>query len=97
MNFGAVDGASLRSGYALPACRPVNGGFINRRTVHLSKPKRCLDKPGHLSVMNGRVGIFIHGDNAMHNHSASEGCIILDNTIRNTIGESSDRELVVMP
>ena len=48
MNFGAVDGASLRSGYALPACRPVNGGFINRRTVHLSKPKRCLDKPGHL-------------------------------------------------
>ena len=48
MNFGAVDGVSLRSGYALPACRPVNGGFINRRTVHLSKPKRCLDKPGHL-------------------------------------------------
>ena len=55
MNFGAVDGASLRSGYALPACRPVSGGFINRRTVHLSKPKRRLDKPGHLSGQ-----LFLH-------------------------------------
>jgi len=59
MNFGAVDGASLRSGYALPACRPVNGGFINRRTVHLSKPKRCLDKPGHLSLMDTLFYLFI--------------------------------------
>ena len=59
MNFGAVDGASLRSGYALPACRPVNGGFINRRTVHLSKPKRCLDKPGHLwhSTLNNASSV----------------------------------------
>jgi len=37
MNFGAVDGVSLRSGYALPACHPVNGGFYQSADAPLIK------------------------------------------------------------
>ena len=43
-------GASLRSGYALPARRPPTATHTNnRQNIHLSKAKRCSDKPGHLN------------------------------------------------
>ena len=43
-------GASLWSGYVLPTRRPtaaINGD--NGQGNHLSEPKRCSDKPGHLT------------------------------------------------
>ena len=44
-------GASLRSGYALPARRPTTAPNINnRQRIYLSQAKRCSDKAGHLCV-----------------------------------------------
>jgi hypothetical protein len=43
----------------------------------------------------GRGGFLIHGDNKRKNKSASEGCVILDRTIRNQIGNSDDDVLRV--
>ena len=45
-------GASLWSGYALPTRRPtaaIDGD--SGQGNHLSEPKRCSDKPGHLMVI----------------------------------------------
>jgi hypothetical protein len=50
MNFGAVPGASLRSGFALPPRCPENGGLsVNRQRLPLYKSKRCLDQASRLS------------------------------------------------
>jgi hypothetical protein len=51
MMFAAAVEASLWSGYALPTRRPIaaidgDSGQGN----HLSEPKRCSDKPGHLGI-----------------------------------------------
>lgn len=46
---------------------------------------------------HGRDGFIIHGDNSAHNHTASNGCIILDRPIRNQIGHSGDNLLKVIP
>jgi hypothetical protein len=49
MNFAAMVGPSLRSGYALPAQRPAVAYYeTNRQVIHLSKAKRCLDQADHL-------------------------------------------------
>src|ERR1700693_6168271 len=46
-------GASLRSGYALPTRRPATAiDRDNRQGNHLSEPKRCSDKPGHLRLIS---------------------------------------------
>ena len=45
----------------------------------------------------GRSGFLIHGDNSQRNNSASNGCIILDRSIRNQIGGSGDNNLTVVP
>jgi RHS repeat-associated protein len=45
----------------------------------------------------GRSGFLIHGDNSQQNHSASNGCIILDRPTRNQIGGSGDNNLTVVP
>jgi hypothetical protein len=45
----------------------------------------------------GRSGFLIHGDNSQQNHSASNGCIILDRPTRNLIGGSGDNNLTVVP
>lgn len=45
--------------------------------------------------MFGRAGIFIHGDNAEMNHTASDGCIIASHTIRQAMRDSSDVDLEV--
>ena len=50
MNFADVFGASLRSGYALPASHPETAHHDgNRQSVHLSKAESCPDEAGHLS------------------------------------------------
>ncbi len=46
--------------------------------------------------MFGRDGFLIHGDNSKHDGSASEGCIVLDRSIRDEISKSSDRKLTVV-
>lgn len=38
----------------------------------------------------------IHGDNKSHNHSASEGCIVLGPDARRIISKSLDRNLSVV-
>jgi hypothetical protein len=45
----------------------------------------------------GRAGFMIHGDNKALNHTASDGCIILARSLRQTIAGSGDHELQVVP
>jgi hypothetical protein len=44
----------------------------------------------------GRSGFMIHGDNALMNETASEGCIILQHSIRVQIQDSGDKDLLVV-
>jgi hypothetical protein len=50
--------------------------------------------PEKTDAMFGRMGFFIHGDNAIHD--ASHGCIILGPAIRHLIAASPDRKLTVI-
>lgn len=45
---------------------------------------------------HGRSGFFIHGDNAEMNHTASDGCIILNRLLRLAMRSSGDSELMVV-
>jgi hypothetical protein len=47
------------------------------------------------TVTFGRGGFFIHGDNAKHDESASEGCIIVSPMLREAIDQDPDRTLSV--
>ena len=54
----------------------------------------------HLTPVNntnvyGRSGFFIHGDNVAMDHSASDGCIIVNRAIRTAIRASDDTNLTV--
>jgi hypothetical protein len=51
--------------------------------------------PDPANEMFGRSEFFIHGDNMEMNHSASDGCIILDHAARAAIAAGSDRRLTV--
>jgi hypothetical protein len=53
--------------------------------------------PDPANIMFDRKGFLIHGDNSKNNHSASEGCIILNPGIRNLIGKSGHNVLRVIP
>ncbi len=44
----------------------------------------------------GRGGFFIHGDNKLMNHSASDGCIILPRYIRQALKASGATEIEVI-
>ncbi len=46
--------------------------------------------------MFGRSGFLIHGDSVSHPGEASEGCIILDRNVRETIANDDDKYLVVV-
>ena len=51
--------------------------------------------PGN--TMDGRDGgFYIHGDNALENHSASDGCIVLSRPLRQAIAASPDKMLLVI-
>ena len=45
---------------------------------------------------DGRTGLYIHGDNRLGNHSASDGCIIMDKIARQTMRNSNDTSLNVI-
>jgi hypothetical protein len=53
-----------------------------------------LTPVGHTA--HGREGFLIHGDSRSHPGEASEGCIILDRTIRERIAASHDTALEVV-
>jgi RHS repeat-associated protein len=53
--------------------------------------------PDPTNDMFDRAGFLIHGDNSRNNHSASEGCIILNLAARNQIAHSDDHCLQVVP
>ncbi len=46
--------------------------------------------------MCGRVGFFIHGDKVSDPGNASEGCIIMKRTTRETVDQSVDKRLQVV-
>jgi hypothetical protein len=49
------------------------------------------------NTMDGRQGgFFIHGDNKLGNHSASDGCIVLAGPLRELIAASNDTLLQVI-
>ena len=51
----------------------------------------------HVSnIMNGRAGFFMHADSIAHPGQASEGCIVLPNSVRAQIAASMDRNLTVV-
>jgi hypothetical protein len=50
MNFAAVVGSSLRSGYALLRDDPTTARYAtNRQAIHLTEAKRCSGEADHLS------------------------------------------------
>jgi hypothetical protein len=54
---------------------------------------RLAPNPG--TQTQGRSGFMIHADNRHHNHTASEGCIILAPQLRDEVARSTDRTLNV--
>ncbi|MGB9255254.1 MAG: hypothetical protein WCC25_10510, partial [Candidatus Korobacteraceae bacterium] len=52
-------------------------------------------EPDPANEMFGRDGFLIHGDTAARDHTASDGCIILDIPYRDQIAASPDRVLIV--
>lgn len=55
----------------------------------------------HLTPLNvantyGRSGFYFHGDNAAHNHTASDGCIVLDHNLRQRVKASGATRLWVI-
>lgn len=44
----------------------------------------------------GRSGFFMHGDNSLHNQSASHGCIVMGPVTRNLVSTSGDKNLMVI-
>ena len=53
-------------------------------------------EPDANNEMFGRAGFLIHGDSVVHPGTASEGCIILQRAVRESIWNSGDVELVVV-
>ena len=52
--------------------------------------------PDPNNTMFGRFGFFIHGDNQFMNQTASDGCIIMPLTVRESIANSGDNALTVI-
>jgi hypothetical protein len=52
--------------------------------------------PAKSNTMFGRSGFLCHGDSVISPGTASEGCIIQSRDVRNQLGASKDRKLVVV-
>jgi hypothetical protein len=89
-----------------PAMQETIGvGPVPRGNYTIGPPHTPVDHLGPLALplypapanqMFGRVGFFIHGDNPAMDHSASDGCIIIDHADRQAIVNSGDTALVVV-
>jgi hypothetical protein len=67
-----------------PVNTPRHGPFVLPLTPHAE------------NEMFGRSEFLIHGDSIEHPGTASEGCIILNRIVRNTIHDSGDNLLRVV-
>jgi Protein of unknown function (DUF2778) len=89
-----------------PAMEAAQGvGPIPAGDYHIGAPK---DPPDHLgpiampltpapgNAAHGRSAFFMHGDNAAADHTASDGCIIMPRTVRETVCDSDDHDLTVI-
>jgi hypothetical protein len=65
-----------------------NGGHMGPYVIPL--------EPWSANQMFGRAGFFIHGDTPTRNHTASNGCIVLDRQWRQMIVNSGDTVLTVI-
>jgi hypothetical protein len=59
-------------------------------------PIVCHLSPASDTDTFGRSGFMIHGDNSDHDHTASEGCVILAHNLREMISKSEDNVLLVI-
>ena len=80
-----------------------NIGTVPRRQYRIGSQRSHPEKGaltmslipiGHAA--NGRTSFPIHGDRINNPGDASEGCIILDRHVRQTIATSGDADLVVV-
>lgn len=70
---------------------PLPQGFytIQPPTVHPKLGPVAMELlPYSTNTMFLRDGFFIHGDTAAMNHTASDGCIVLNHDVRVSIAES---------
>lgn len=83
-----------------------NQGPLPPGTYTIGAPRVPVDHLGPLAMplypsisnnMMGRGAFFIHGDDAAMDHTASDGCIILQRVTRQQIADSTDRTLEVVP
>jgi len=80
---------------------PIPVGFYTIGTAYTEPYEHKMPPVMHLipdstNNMYGRSGFLIHGDSISAPGTASEGCIILNHTIRVIISKSTDRRLQVI-
>ncbi len=76
-----------------------NVGPLPTGLYHIGTP---IDDPNSVGVFampltQLRSGFFIHGDNPFFNHTASDGCVVLNLVLRGEIANSADDTLIVIP
>jgi hypothetical protein len=76
-------------------CGQYSIGKVREKTP-LHGPYVLPLNPNPDNEMFGRDGFLIHGDSVVHPGTASEGCIILDRDIRDKVGASKDKQLIVV-
>lgn len=84
---------------ALKARGPIPRGSyrVGRAFDHVRLGKLVFYlEPAPSTVMHGRSGFFIHGDNEYGDNSASHGCVILKRSVRERIAIENVRTLVVV-
>ena len=89
-----------------PAMQDAHGvGPLPEGFYTIGEPKHPIDHLGPLAMplipdaaneMHGRSAFFVHGDNRLANHTASDGCITLRATARSAINASTDKRLHVI-
>ncbi len=79
----------------------LNAGPIPAGRWHIGAPKAPVDHLGPLAMPltpmdgtdpQGRRALFIHGDNAAMDHTASDGCVILCRAARQVIADAVGTE-----
>jgi hypothetical protein len=105
------NGALIGEGYSglgadknVPEDQNVEGkGPIPQGTYTIGEPFDTTTHGPHVmrlipsadDKMYGRAGFLMHGDSTVHPGAASQGCIIMNREVRNTVSSSSDHDLTV--
>jgi hypothetical protein len=94
---GYVDDPSAE---AIKKCGPIPAGdwIIGAMVADGGKlgPNVLPLTPAEGTATYGRGGFWIHGDNAEHDETGSEGCIVTGPTVRQAIDADPDRTLTVI-